>query len=71
MANRNNPIHAPTIEPGFVGIHPWKRMVSPGVMWRYIPDAVEELESIMGSATSICDVACCTESNTKTSIENI
>jgi hypothetical protein len=42
MANRNNPIHAPTIGPGLVGIQPWKRMVSPGVMWRDIPDEGED-----------------------------
>ena len=44
MANKNSPIHAPTIGPGLVGIQPWKRMVSPGVMWRYIPDEAEELD---------------------------
>ena len=49
MANRNKPIHAPTIGPGLVGIQPWKRMVSPGVMCMYIPDEGEEEEEEPGS----------------------
>jgi hypothetical protein len=56
MANKNNPIHAPTIGPGLVGIQPWKRMVSPGVMWRYIPDEAEELDPMFMSML-ICDDA--------------
>jgi hypothetical protein len=57
MANRNNPIHAPTIGPDFVGIQPWKRIVSPSVMWRYIPDEdeEEEVEPMFMSIAIICE----------------
>jgi hypothetical protein len=55
MAKRNNPIHAPTIGPDFVGIQPWKRTVSPSVMCIPDEDEEEELEPIFMSIAIICE----------------